>query len=194
MATIVIPARYGSTRFPGKPMHPICGIAMLERVCRIARPVRNCGRIVVATERNPVAEFAKPFGVEVVVTSDRPRNGTERVFEAVGVANVTDDIVINLLRINERIELVLRHVNPQKAVHRGDTRRDIARKNIVRLVERDPRALDDLEAASGVRVPETGSERTADLSAVPFNIAAMALIAFILPRFSRTAEDARSFP
>jgi 3-deoxy-manno-octulosonate cytidylyltransferase (CMP-KDO synthetase) len=96
MVAIVIPARYGSTRFPGKPLHPIAGIPMLERVCRIARAVRNCSRIVVATESAPVAEFARCFGVEVAVTSDRPRNGTERVFEVVGVANLTDDVVINL--------------------------------------------------------------------------------------------------
>ena len=78
MAAIVIPARYGSTRFPGKPMHPILGIPMLERVWRIARAVKNCDRIVVATESADVADFARSFGAEAVITSDRCRNGTER--------------------------------------------------------------------------------------------------------------------
>lgn len=96
MAAIVIPARYGSTRFPGKPMHPISGIPMLERVCRIARAVKNCSRVVVATESDPVAAFARSFGAEVVMTSDRPRNGTERVFEAVVAGTIRDDIVVNL--------------------------------------------------------------------------------------------------
>jgi 3-deoxy-manno-octulosonate cytidylyltransferase (CMP-KDO synthetase) len=96
MAAIVIPARYGSTRFPGKPMHPILGIPMLERVWRIALMVKNCDRIVVATESGEVADFARAFGAEAVITSDHCRNGTERVFEAVGVAGVADDIVVNL--------------------------------------------------------------------------------------------------
>ncbi len=96
MAAIVIPARYGSTRFPGKPMHPILGIPMLERVWRIARAVKNCDRIVVATESVEVADFARSFGAEAVITSDRCRNGTERVHEATGVAGIADDIVVNL--------------------------------------------------------------------------------------------------
>jgi 3-deoxy-manno-octulosonate cytidylyltransferase (CMP-KDO synthetase) len=96
MAAIVIPARYGSTRFPGKPMHPILGIPMLERVWRIAKAVKNCDRIVVATESAEVAEFARSFGAEAVITSDRCRNGTERVFEALSVAGIADDIVVNL--------------------------------------------------------------------------------------------------
>jgi 3-deoxy-manno-octulosonate cytidylyltransferase (CMP-KDO synthetase) len=96
MAAIVIPARYGSTRFPGKPMHPISAIPMLERVWRIALMVKNCDRVVVATESAEVADFARSFGAEAVITSDRCRNGTERVFEAVGVADIADDIVVNL--------------------------------------------------------------------------------------------------
>jgi 3-deoxy-manno-octulosonate cytidylyltransferase (CMP-KDO synthetase) len=96
MAAIVIPARYGSTRFPGKPMHPVLAIPMLERVWRIARAVKNCGRVVVATESGEVAEFARSFGAEAVITSERCRNGTERVFEAVNVAGIADDVVVNL--------------------------------------------------------------------------------------------------
>ena len=69
---------------------------MLERVWRIARAVKNCDRIVVATESAEVVDFARSFGAEAVITSDRCRNGTERMFEAAEVADLADDILVNL--------------------------------------------------------------------------------------------------
>lgn len=94
-AAIVIPARYGSSRFPGKPMHEIAGISMLERVWRIARATNGCSRVVVATEDRRIVDHALSFGAEAVLTPERCTNGTERVFEALKAAEIEEDAILN---------------------------------------------------------------------------------------------------
>ncbi|MDR3449093.1 MAG: 3-deoxy-manno-octulosonate cytidylyltransferase, partial [Alphaproteobacteria bacterium] len=95
-AAIVIPARYASSRFPGKPMHKIAGIPMLERVWRIARAVKGATRIVIATEDQRIVDFARTFGAEAVMTPESCENGTERVDAAVSAAKISEDILLNL--------------------------------------------------------------------------------------------------
>ncbi len=94
-SAIVIPARYGSSRFPGKPLALISGSAMLERTWRIAREARP-DLLVIATDDDRIEEAAKNFGAEVVRTGDKCTNGTERVYEALTVMNQAPDIVLNL--------------------------------------------------------------------------------------------------
>ena len=95
-AAIVIPARYGSTRFAGKPLHRIAGISMLERVWRIAKAVRGCSRVVIATEDERIVAHAVSLGAEAVLTPESCANGTERVFAAQQAAAITEDILLNL--------------------------------------------------------------------------------------------------
>ncbi|MDE2030402.1 MAG: 3-deoxy-manno-octulosonate cytidylyltransferase [Alphaproteobacteria bacterium] len=95
-AAIVIPARYGSTRFAGKPMHKVAGVSMLERVWRIARAVQSASRIVVATEDQRIVDHAASFGAEAVLTPESCANGSERVHAAIAAANIKEDILINL--------------------------------------------------------------------------------------------------
>jgi 3-deoxy-manno-octulosonate cytidylyltransferase (CMP-KDO synthetase) len=95
-AAIVIPARYGSSRFPGKPLAPVAGVTMLERVWRIARAVRQATRVVIATEDERILAHARSFGAEAVMTSPDCQNGTERVSDAVEHAAISEDIVLNL--------------------------------------------------------------------------------------------------
>jgi 3-deoxy-manno-octulosonate cytidylyltransferase (CMP-KDO synthetase) len=95
-AAIVIPARFGSSRFPGKPIFEVAGVSMLERVWRIARAAKRSARVVIATEDDRVVKHAASFGAEAVLTSDQCTNGTERVFEALKVAGIREDIIINL--------------------------------------------------------------------------------------------------
>lgn len=92
---IVIPARYGSQRLAGKPMLSIAGVSLLERVWRIARAAKGASRVVIATEDERVAAFAKDFGAEAVMTSESCRNGTERVAEAITAADIVEEGVIN---------------------------------------------------------------------------------------------------
>ena len=83
---IVIPARYGSSRLPGKPLHKIAGIAMLKRVAMIAQHVCNtiahCD-YVVATDDARIQGFCAAEGIAVTLTSSHCKSGTERCFEVV---------------------------------------------------------------------------------------------------------------
>jgi 3-deoxy-manno-octulosonate cytidylyltransferase (CMP-KDO synthetase) len=93
-AVVVIPARYAATRFPGKPLTPIAGVSMLQRVWEGARGARRAGHVVVATDDARIADAAKSFGAEVALTSAEHPTGTDRVAE---VARSRDEeIVVNL--------------------------------------------------------------------------------------------------
>lgn len=96
---IVIPARYGSTRFPGKPLALIAGRSMLSRVVNSARKAAEGmadTSILVATEDERIAAHAKEIGVECVMTAEDIKTGSDRVLAALEAANLNPDIVINL--------------------------------------------------------------------------------------------------
>jgi 3-deoxy-manno-octulosonate cytidylyltransferase (CMP-KDO synthetase) len=95
-SVIVIPSRYGSTRFPGKPLAPVAGRSLLERVWRIARAVRSVELVVVATDDERIAAHARSFGAAAVMTPAACRNGTERAEAAVRALDFAPDAVINL--------------------------------------------------------------------------------------------------
>jgi len=95
-AAIVIPARYASSRFPGKPLHPVAGTSMLERVWRIARSVGQASRIIIATEDERILAHARSFEAEAIMTSPDCANGTERVHDAVKRGAISEEIVLNL--------------------------------------------------------------------------------------------------
>jgi 3-deoxy-manno-octulosonate cytidylyltransferase (CMP-KDO synthetase) len=93
---IVIPARYGSSRFAGKPMHLVSGVSMLERVWRIAKSVKHEASVLIATEDERIVEFAKRFGGDAVMTPETCVNGTERTAEAIKARGLEPDAIINL--------------------------------------------------------------------------------------------------
>ncbi len=100
-ATIVIPARYASSRYPGKPLVALTGAtgetrSLVERSWIAAGKVKGAVRVAVATDDDRIAEAARGFGAEVVMTSEGCRNGTERVAEAIAVMGGEHDIVVNL--------------------------------------------------------------------------------------------------
>lgn len=95
-AVIVIPSRFDSTRFPGKPLEVIAGRSLISRVWSIASAVRDVGRVVVATDDARIRDHMQSIGAEVVMTAAECRNGTERVFEAVSQLDITPEIIINL--------------------------------------------------------------------------------------------------
>lgn len=98
---IVIPARYASSRYPGKPLVPLKGARGLEkslirRSWEAAQAVSGGPRIVVATDDARIRQAAEGFGAEVVMTSENCANGTERCAEAVEALGDGFDIVVNL--------------------------------------------------------------------------------------------------
>ncbi len=99
--TIIIPARYASTRYPGKPLAMLKGAggasaSLIERSWRAAQGVSGIDRVVVATDDDRIRDAAEGFGAEVVMTSTEWRNGTERCAEAVTKLGITPEIVVNL--------------------------------------------------------------------------------------------------
>ncbi|WP_443939019.1 3-deoxy-manno-octulosonate cytidylyltransferase [Pedobacter sp. MW01-1-1] len=77
----IIPARYASTRFPGKPLVDIAGKSMIQRVYEQAKKANSLSKVVVATDDTRIAEEVKNFGGEVVFTSDQHQSGTDRCAE-----------------------------------------------------------------------------------------------------------------
>ena len=93
---IIIPARYGSTRLPGKPLIDIAGKTMVERVWRLAKQVSGVSAVLVATDDDRIAEEVASFGGEAVITPEACKNGTERALAAVQACGLSPDVVINL--------------------------------------------------------------------------------------------------
>lgn len=92
---IVIPARYGSTRFPGKPLAVVSGVPMIERIYRIASAVKGVDGVFVATDDDRIARAVKDFGGQVLMTDPACRNGTERALAAVQQLPVKPRNIIN---------------------------------------------------------------------------------------------------
>ena len=98
---IAIPARYASTRYPGKPLVPLTGASgqsqtLIERSWRAAMSVKDVDRVVVATDDSRIQDVATGFGADVVMTSEACANGTERCAEAHAALGGGYDIVVNL--------------------------------------------------------------------------------------------------
>jgi 3-deoxy-manno-octulosonate cytidylyltransferase (CMP-KDO synthetase) len=93
---IVIPARYGSKRLPGKPMVKVAGVSLLERVWRIAKAVKGVSGVYVATDDERVADHARSFGAEPIMTPSDVATGTDRVRAALHAMKDPPDAAINL--------------------------------------------------------------------------------------------------
>ncbi len=92
----VIPARYASTRFPGKAIALLLGKPMVWWVWRQAEAAKLVDRVVVATDDERVRDALVPLGVEVEMTSAKHRSGTDRVAEVVELHGGEFDLVLNL--------------------------------------------------------------------------------------------------
>jgi len=91
---IVIPARYKSTRFPGKPLALIDGKEMIIRVADIAASAIDKDSVYIATENEEIVKVVKSYGYRVILTSDSCLTGTDRVAEA--ALEIDADIIINI--------------------------------------------------------------------------------------------------
>lgn len=78
---IIIPARYASTRFPGKPLHVIAGKPLIQHVWERCCRAKRADTVIVATDDMRIAEAAFDFGAEVSLTSDKHPTGTDRIAE-----------------------------------------------------------------------------------------------------------------
>ena len=93
-STIIIPARYASTRFPGKPLIDIKGKTMVQRVYEQAGKSELATQVIVATDDERIFDHVQSFDGKVVMTSNLHKTGTERCAEV--AADLETDIIINV--------------------------------------------------------------------------------------------------
>jgi 3-deoxy-manno-octulosonate cytidylyltransferase (CMP-KDO synthetase) len=107
----IIPARYASTRFPGKPLIDINGKSMIQRVYEQAAK-SSLNKVVVATDDERIAAHVKAFGGNVVMTAEHHQSGTDRCYDAYRQQNQSYDYVVNIqgdepFILPEQIDLVI---------------------------------------------------------------------------------------
>jgi 3-deoxy-manno-octulosonate cytidylyltransferase (CMP-KDO synthetase) len=95
--TGIIPARYASTRLPGKPLLDRTGKTLIQHVVESARRARRLQDVIVATDDRRILQAVEAFGVRAVMTSPDHRCGTDRLAEAAGILDLADDdVVVNV--------------------------------------------------------------------------------------------------
>jgi 3-deoxy-manno-octulosonate cytidylyltransferase (CMP-KDO synthetase) len=93
-ATGIIPARYGATRFPGKPLAKIAGKSMIQRVYEQTQKAKHLEQVIIATDDERIFSASRAFGADVRMTSPDHRSGTERVAEV--AKGLKSPIIINI--------------------------------------------------------------------------------------------------
>lgn len=93
-ATAIIPARYGSTRFPGKPLALINGFPMIQHVCQRVANATMVDRVIVATDDERVAAVVDSFGGEVMLTRADHPTGTDRLAEV--AEKIESELIVNV--------------------------------------------------------------------------------------------------
>ncbi|HEX4083785.1 MAG TPA: NTP transferase domain-containing protein, partial [Chthoniobacteraceae bacterium] len=140
----VLPARWASTRFPGKPLHLIAGRPLIQHVWERCQRAKKLSGIIIATDDMRIAEAAFDFGAEVALTSARHRSGTDRVAEVArglkGVSHVLnvqgDEPVISPKLIDQLATTLLEEpkVEMITAANRFAPGEDVANPNAVKVV------------------------------------------------------------
>lgn len=118
---VVIPARYASTRFPGKPLADLRGWPMVRHVVERARE-SGADRVLVATDDRRIVESCIALGVEAVVTRSDHASGTDRLAEVVSTLELADDAIVVNVQADEPLmpPVFIRHVAEELAA-RPDT-------------------------------------------------------------------------
>lgn len=92
----IIPARYASTRFPGKPLIDIGGKSMIQRVYEQCKKATVLSDVIVATDDERIAAHVTAFGGKVVMTAETHQSGTDRCAEVLSKLDASCDVVINI--------------------------------------------------------------------------------------------------
>lgn len=95
-SVIVVPARWASTRFPGKPLASIAGISLIRRVHDRAVQSRRAEAVYVATDDDRIEQHVREFGGKVLRPSGDFQTGTDRIAAALQLANASFDVVVNV--------------------------------------------------------------------------------------------------
>lgn len=139
---VIIPARYDSTRFPGKPLYPLKGVPVIQHVFENAKRALLADDVIVATDSETIFERVLSFGGKAVMTDKRHPSGTDRIAE---VAASTDyDIIVNVqgdepLVRPEMIDDVIAILSDERAsigtlIKKIENPEEIADPNVVKVV------------------------------------------------------------
>lgn len=144
MINVIIPARYQSTRFPGKPLAVIDGKTMIRRVYEQAQKATVVNDVIVATDDERIRQEVESFGGRVIMTSLRHKSGTDRLAEVVS-ADKTIEIVVNVQGDEpvippEAIDMAVRpliddpEISMSTLIRKCGSREDLENSNIVKVV------------------------------------------------------------
>lgn len=130
----MIPARYGSSRFPGKPLAKIKNKPMIQWVYDTVADITEIDEVYVATDDSRIAECVKNFNGNYIMTSDKHKSGSDRIAEAMSKVNISnDDIVINIQgdepMIRKEMILQLIRAFDDKSVYMGTLKKKISDEN-----------------------------------------------------------------
>lgn len=157
----VIPARYKSSRFPGKPLTDICGRPMIYWVYQQAKKVKEFHEVYVATDDERIREACEAFEMKVIMTSDCHQTGSDRVAEV--AEKVEGDLFVNVQGDEpvidpEMIRQVISIFTEDDSVYFGSLKKEIT----------DP---DEIQAASTVKVvtDDNGDAMYFSRSVIPSN-------------------------
>jgi len=141
---VAIPARWGSTRFPGKPLHLIAGKPLVQHVWERCQACREVDDIVIATDDERIVEAGRAFGAQVVMTSPEHPSGTDRIAEAAGkfpehgvLINVQGDEPLISPRLIDELAVTLREQPQVRMITAAAPIRDKAQlsdPNVVKVV------------------------------------------------------------
>lgn len=148
---IIIPARYGSTRFPGKPLADLNGISMIRRVWEAASGCAGHNGIAVATDDERIANHVNTFGTAIITSAEHP-SGTDRCMEAFEKSGFDADVIVNIqgdepfIKQEQILSLVALFKHPEvqiatlkKAI---EDREEIDNPNVVKVVtDKNEKAL-----------------------------------------------------
>ncbi len=137
----VIPARFGATRFPGKPLAPILGKPMLQWVYEAASKASSLERVLVATDDPRIFEAAGNFGAEAVMTSAAHASGTDRVAEVASglevpiVVNIQgDEPLLEPGMIDGLVDALQDEMTPMASLMTRASREEVLDRNAVKVV------------------------------------------------------------
>src|SRR5208337_4763715 len=153
-AIVIIPARYGSTRFPGKPLCHLLGKPMIQHVYERVRDALLVRDVFVATDSTAIFSAVEGFGGKAVMTSTEHRSGTDRIAEAVtklseageigGTGKQDEQIIVNVqgdepLIMSEMVDAVIELMEDKRAAigtlaKRIRTPEEIEDPNVVKVV------------------------------------------------------------
>ena len=150
---VIIPSRMSATRLPGKPLLKINGLSIISHVSKKAEEA-NIGDVIVATEDQEIIDDVRSNGFNAILTSNKHKTGTDRIYEALKKSNIKDvDFIMNLqgdepaidtrdiVRLNDKMLANSSNIGTLAAIIKDN--KNLKNENIVKVVTENTLAEDN---------------------------------------------------